>query len=335
MKIKFLLLTLMSFLTLNVFSQFPINLTVIGDTNCPYTVTGMYIDSLNQTTGELVLTLDPFGNYTTSVPVVGNNIYVSLCATNCVGMTECTSGIVIFGAINTYVIDLVSGIDNDNDGWNDEYDCDPFDPNTYPGAWEMCDGIDNNCDGQLETTPSLNMSFVSDSLVFEDNTIFLINQSSNCIGYTWNFGNGDTSNTSYPTTTYGSVGTYQICVGVFSVDGCFDDTCFVITIDSTGWFPGGIMTEWTLNVVDSYTVGVEETTTNNVKVYPNPITDFVNITTNSNNMSVKIYSIDGKMIENQVVNSNNLRISTDNFNSGIYFVQVESNNQKSVFKLTK
>jgi hypothetical protein len=90
-----------------------------------------------------------------------------------------------------------------------------------------------------------------------------------------------------------------------------------------------------LNVVDSYTVGVEETTTNNVKVYPNPITDFVNITTNSNNMSVKIYSIDGKMIENQVVNSNNLRISTDNFNSGIYFVQVESNNQKSVFKLTK
>ena len=95
------------------------------------------------------------------------------------------------------------------------------------------------------------------------------------------------------------------------------------------------MTEWTLNVVDSYTVGVEETTTNNVKVYPNPITDFVNITTNSNNMSVKIYSIDGKMIENQVVNSNNLRISTDNFNSGIYFVQVESNNQKSVFKLSK
>lgn len=234
----------------------------------------------------------------------------------------------MLGFLNLMFIILFSG-------WNDEYDCDPFDPNTYPGAWEMCDGIDNNCDGQLETTPSLNMSFVSDSLVFEDNTIFLINQSSNCIGYTWNFGNGDTSNTSYPTTTYGSVGTYQICVGVFSVDGCFDDTCFVITIDSTGWFPGGIMTEWTLNVVDSYTVGVEETTTNNVKVYPNPITDFVNITTNSNNMSVKIYSIDGKMIENQVVNSNNLRISTDNFNSGIYFVQVESNNQKSVFKLTK
>lgn len=335
MKIKFLLLTLMSFLTLNVFSQFPINLTVIADTNCPYTVTGMYIDSLNQTTGELVLTADPTGTYTTSVPVIGNNIYVYLCATNCMGVTQCTGGIVIFGAINTYTIDLTTGNDSDGDGWGDDADCNPMDPYSYPGAIEMCDGIDNNCDGQLEMIPSLNMYFVPDSIVTEENTIFLINQSSNCIGYSWTFGNGDSAASALPTTTYPTIGTYQICVGAYSIDGCVADTCFVITIDSTGWFPGGIMTEWTLNVVDSYTVGVEQTTTNNVKVYPNPINDFVNITTNSNNMSVKIYSIDGKMIENQVVNSNNLRISTDNFNSGIYFVQVESNNQKSVFKLTK
>jgi hypothetical protein len=88
MKLKTFLFALMSILTLNVFSQFPINLTVIGDTNCPYTVTGMYIDSLNQTSGDLVLTADPSGTYTTSVPVVGNNIYVYLCATNCMGMTQ-------------------------------------------------------------------------------------------------------------------------------------------------------------------------------------------------------------------------------------------------------
>jgi hypothetical protein len=253
-----ILALLMSALTLNVFSQFPINLTVIGDTNCPYTVTGMYIDSLNQTTGDLVLTSDPSGVYTTSVPVVGNSVYVNLCATNCVGMTQCTGGIVIFGAVNVYSIDLVTGIDSDGDGWNDEYDCDAFDPYTYPGALEICDGIDNSCDGQLETNPSLNMSFVSDSVATEDNTIFLINQSLDCIVYSWNFGNGDSANVAYPTTIYGGDGTYQICVLAYSFDGCFADTCLTFTIDSTGWYPGGIMTEWTLSVVDSYTVGVEE-----------------------------------------------------------------------------
>lgn len=56
MKLKSFLFALLSILTLNVFSQFPINLTVIGDTNCPYTVTGVYIDSLNQTTGKLYTT---------------------------------------------------------------------------------------------------------------------------------------------------------------------------------------------------------------------------------------------------------------------------------------
>ena len=328
MKLKTFLFALLSILTLNVFSQFPINLTVIGDTNCPYTVTGMYIDSLNQTTGELVLTPDSFGSYTTSVPVVGNGVYVNLCATNCVGMTQCAGGIVIFGAINTYVIDLVSGIDNDNDGWNDEYDCDPFDPNTYPGAWEMCDGIDNNCDGQLETTPSLNMSFVSDSLVFEDNTIFLINQSSNCIGYTWNFGNGDTSNTSYPTTTYGSVGTYQICVGVFSVDGCFDDTCLTVIIDSTGWYPGGIMTQWVLNVVDSYTVGVVETMTNNVKVWPNPISNVINVTTPSNSGNIKIMSIDGRCVYQNKYTANMMEIDSENLSQGTYVIMINDDSGK-------
>ena len=43
--------------------------------------------------------------------------------------------------------------DNDADGFDDEVcggdDCDDAEPSTYPGAEELCDGIDNNCDGQV------------------------------------------------------------------------------------------------------------------------------------------------------------------------------------------
>ena len=330
MKLKTFLFALLSILTLNVFSQFPINLTVIGDVNCPYTVTGTYhiIDSLDQTPVDLVLTPDPSGIYTTSVPVVGSNIYVYLCATNCMGMTQCTGGIVIFGAINTYTIDLTAGIDSDGDGWGDDVDCAPFDPYTHPQAMEICDGIDNNCDGQIEMTPSLDMYFVSDSVVTEDNTIFLINQSSNCIGYSWTFGNGDSANVTYPTTTYGSVGTYQICVGGYSVDGCVADTCLTFTIDSMGWYPGGIMTEWTLNVVDSYTVGVVETMTNNVKVWPNPISNVINVTTPSNSGNIKIMSIDGRCVYQNKYTANMMEIDSENLSQGTYVIMINDDSGK-------
>jgi hypothetical protein len=42
----------------------------------------------------------------------------------------------------------VSNTDADGDGVSScDSDCDDGDPNTYPGAWEICDGIDNDCDG--------------------------------------------------------------------------------------------------------------------------------------------------------------------------------------------
>ena len=35
------------------------------------------------------------------------------------------------------------------DGYVQCEDCDDNDPNTYPGANEICDGLDNDCDGQV------------------------------------------------------------------------------------------------------------------------------------------------------------------------------------------
>ena len=40
--------------------------------------------------------------------------------------------------------------DDDNDTALDEEDCDPLNPLIYPGADEVCDGIDNNCNDEVD-----------------------------------------------------------------------------------------------------------------------------------------------------------------------------------------
>lgn len=67
----------------------------------------------------------------------------------------------------------VSCIDNDGDGFgvgdtsdcpsclergNCAEDCDDNNPNVYPGAIESCDGIDNNCNGEIDEIVSCQSS---------------------------------------------------------------------------------------------------------------------------------------------------------------------------------
>ena len=47
--------------------------------------------------------------------------------------------------------------DLDGDGVPDAEDCAPASPDIRPGQWEACDGIDNNCDGQIDELYDLDL----------------------------------------------------------------------------------------------------------------------------------------------------------------------------------
>lgn len=47
-------------------------------------------------------------------------------------------------------LDVEVLIDNDQDGFYASDDCDETDPTVFPGAEEICDGLDNDCDGEID-----------------------------------------------------------------------------------------------------------------------------------------------------------------------------------------
>ena len=42
------------------------------------------------------------------------------------------------------------GSDSDDDDWPDSVDCEPDNPAVFPGAPELCNGIDDDCDADID-----------------------------------------------------------------------------------------------------------------------------------------------------------------------------------------
>lgn len=72
-------------------------------------------------------------------------------------------------------------------------------------------------------------------------------------------------------------------------------------------------------------------------VYPNPVSDILNIKTGSDDFieSISLYSTDGTMIINQKVSGNVFAFSTKNLPAGFYVLHVISDKNRKIFKVVK
>ena len=191
--------------------------------------------------------------------------------------------------------------DRDNDSFKAPADCDDNDNTIYPGAPELCDGLDNDCDNDIdedvvaceEVIPYCN----------EDKTKVLICH------------NGNT-----------------ICVSTNAKDAhlehgddlgeCEDDP-----------YDGEIYSKSNAGKPNTSVVGF------NVRVWPNPSESNYNIkiatADNLNAADVQVIDITGKLVHNAHINWNeNYKFGSD-LESGVYFVKITQGNNTQVKKVIK
>jgi hypothetical protein len=330
---------------------FPISVIFSNlDPTCNVTVTGTYQDSLTGAQGSLFFLADPSGNFSTTLLMnaFSQATFVTVCAEYCSGAVECQTLPIVPGAITTFTFGGNGGgiIDYDGDGFNSTVDCNDNDPTINGNATEVCDAIDNNCDGIVDEGCnaggcSLDIVLVPDSLVNSPFAVYIYMANADpSASFIWSFGNGNTAAVAYPTWVYDSLGTYTVCCTVAFPDGCTATDCVTFTVNSDGSMsPGGIqMQGFTLNVVNEMPIanGVNVIEDKGLTAFPNPFENNLIIESNAAITYYQVISTQGQLVIQGTANGQHwLSVDTENLNSGVYFLNVVTKEGSEVRKVLK
>ncbi|MCH2197731.1 MAG: PKD domain-containing protein [Flavobacteriales bacterium] len=181
-------------------------------------------------------------------------------------------------------------------------------------VYDNGDSTFNDCNANFEIS-------YNDSLGCE--LVFIHNLSSgDNIFYNWSFGDGTTSTEQFPSHEYESPGYYGICLEVFTNDqSCYSWYCDTLIMEGCDELGGPVQ----LIVVDGLPLNVEQESTLEMSLYPNPVQQTLNVQLSGDDRmeQVAIFSIDGRVVRNEMLNSRTqLTLDVADLPQGIYLVKV-------------
>lgn len=324
---------------------------IVSNADCAVTVAGTYVDSVTGTSGSFQLfAADPAGTSfmgTVSINALGANYLITVCATDCNGVVNCASGPMVLGAVTTFNIDMGGSgggiIDNDGDGFNSSVDCNDNDASINANAAELCDGIDNNCNGIVDegcnnSGCTLDIVLVPDSLVNSPFAVYIYLAGIPAGGsIVWDFGDGGVATSMFPTWVYSNIGTYTVCATYADASGCTATDCVTFTVNADGsTTPGGInMQGFTLNVVNTMPSpnAVDEiSSANDFVIYPNPVPESATIQWNATATEqgqLDVFNAQGQLISRErytvSAGAQQIQLNTQSLSAGMYIVRSVSN----------
>lgn len=131
----------------------------------------------------------------------------------------------------------------------------------------------------------------------------------------WDFDDGNTSTDENPTNTYASGGVYLVCLIVESADGCIDEYCETITVDTDN-------------------ASVNNWESNSVKIYPNPSgQENVTIEMDNAEFSYEVVDVTGKVLFTGNKIQDKVTLNFSNESAGLYFVKVTNKELTNSYKL--
>ncbi len=117
------------------------------------------------------------------------------------------------------------------------------------------------------------------------------------------------------------------------VSNVYDGHSNIISIDSNVTSIIDV-NKFSITVIEANsTLGIADIDNKDFIIYPNPVTDKLNISSTNSLLSISIMSINGAKVYEGNIIDNKVDLST--LNSGIYFVKIETDNESVIKKLIK
>lgn len=133
--------------------------------------------------------------------------------------------------------------------------------------------------------------------------------------YLWTFGNGESSTEESPMYTYDTAGTYMVCLEI--TDDCGTaSVCETIT-------------------VAAMPTSIESLSQHDLSIYPNPASDFINLSAEENIDRIEIYNMLGQQVLSKYINSNNTQVDINRLPTGNYIITSYIGESITSYKLNK
>ena len=157
--------------------------------------------------------------------------------------------------------------------------------------------------------------------------------------YQWDFGDGFTSNQQFPSHTYISTGSYNICLTVTDTLGCVSNFCDSLNVDTLGNIHS-FTTGFTVTVLSlaDLILSTNEIQEINVKAFPNPTRGFIEINVQDADVecSYILYSSIGKVLKSGSLFPGKNKIDLSEYSAGMYFLKMTNlQGGRKVLKIVK